>query len=51
MNEQLEFDFVGECKCNENTTYDKLCPICLEECLEYMQAQNEYNDFDIRDYE
>lgn len=45
-NEQLEFDFGQVCKCNENTSYDNLCPVCLEECLEFMEAQTDYNDFE-----
>lgn len=37
--DQLEFDFCQvACRCTENTKYEDLCPVCLDECLEYMSA-------------
>ena len=44
--EQLEFDFVEQCKCDETTAYDDLCHACLSDCLEYMQAESDYNDLE-----
>ena len=35
MNEEFNV-----CKCDENTTFEKLCPTCLNECLEYMAMQS-----------
>lgn len=45
--EQLEFDFNPEvCKCNEQTNFDDLCANCLNDCLEWMNAQEEsYDEF------
>lgn len=49
-NEQLEFDFMTEaCHCDENTSYYDLCPTCLNDCLEFMAA-NEEDDFDYTEY-
>lgn len=43
--DQLEFDFTPEaCKCHEGTKYEELCPTCLNECLEYMQDNDDYAD-------
>ncbi len=41
-NEQLEFDFTPTpCTCNETTKYEDLCPVCLSDCLEYMDSHGE----------
>lgn len=39
---QMEFDFsMAVCRCNENTSYEDLCPVCLADCLEYLASTDE----------